>query len=204
MRLLPGFTSLGAIWILCPKAVRLATCTMKLLLVLASTFTELHDKPRVPGLLSTNHGPPSLDQSRRQLQRERRSGRHCPCAQPAVARQDAILQLRASLLQPCCVLVAPLRSLRLHVLFGVLAHLRVPPQEVSAKSGHCLVTQAVAAQLRLLPRAVAPLCGPVPRVWPPQRQVGLVPASAVTGEKVHEKNVNMLKINNFVLKFTLP
>lgn len=125
----------------------------------SSTFTEFHDRPRVPGLLSTNHSPPSWDQSRRQLQRERRSGGHCPCAQPAVARQDAIVQLRASLLQPCCVLVAPLRPVRLHVLFGVLAHLRVPPQEDSAKSGHCLVTQAVAAQLRLLPRAVAPLCG---------------------------------------------
>lgn len=71
-------------------------------------------------------------------------------------------------------------------------------------SGHCLLTQAVAAELCLSPPAVAPLCGPVPCFWPPQRQVGLAPASAAPPPvKKFTKKCNMLKLKNFVLKFTL-
>lgn len=100
MRLLSGFTLRHwGIRILCGRAAALVACSMKLLLALVSTSTELHDKPRVPGLLSIAQGPPS-EQSLRQVQLKRRSSCHCPCAQSAVAREDTLLQLRTAHLTP--------------------------------------------------------------------------------------------------------
>lgn len=130
MRLLTWlyFASLGTIQILCRKAVALVTCSMKLLLALVSTSTELHDKPRVPGLLRIPQGPSSSEQSLRQVQIKRRSSCHCPCAQSAVARQDTLLQLRtAHLTPPMALRSGHLRLVRLHILFGVVAHVRGPP-----------------------------------------------------------------------------